>query len=265
MADPAVCVLGAGPAGCVIAYRLATLGHDVALVARSHARRRPMGETVPTSVERLLEAVGLGEFVPMAAYRVATDGLVLWESKAPVAHPSPTLLLRRDRFDALLCMAAERAGVRVLRTAAGVTLLRRPDGGWRASFTTATGDDCIEATFLVDARGRRGGGTRRLAPRPSRWPRVGRTPRRCRRRPALRPRATPGLGAASRRMDGRRRPASSIRNASRGSTPPVGWRSTRSCSIERDCCARCSLDEPARRRLCSMRRPGLARTSPGRA
>lgn len=162
MADPAVCVLGAGPAGCVIAYRLATLGHDVVLVARTHARRHPMGETVPASVERLLEAVGLGAVVPMAAYRVAAEGLVLWESEAPVAHPSPTLLLRRDRFDALLCMAAERAGVRVLRSAAGATPQRRPDGGWRASFTTARGGDCIEAAFLVDARGRRGGGTRRL-------------------------------------------------------------------------------------------------------
>jgi flavin-dependent dehydrogenase len=161
MADPAVCVLGAGPAGCVIAYRLATLGHDVALVARTHARRHPMGETVPASVERVLEAVGLGDVVPMAAYGVATDGLVLWESEAPVARPSPTLLLRRDRFDALLCMAAERAGVRVLRSAAGATPRRRPEGGWQASFTTATVGECIEAPFFVDARGRRGG-TRRL-------------------------------------------------------------------------------------------------------
>src|SRR5579864_165280 len=101
-----VCVLGAGPAGCLVAYRLATLGHDVALIARQRPRHHPMGETAPASVAQLLEGVGLSDVMAMSAYRVATEGLARWESEEAVVHPSPGVLLRRDRFDALLRMAA---------------------------------------------------------------------------------------------------------------------------------------------------------------
>jgi flavin-dependent dehydrogenase len=156
-----VCVVGAGPAGCLIAYRLATLGHDVALIARQGPRRHPMGETAPATVAQLLEGVGLGEVMAMAAYRVAAEGLARWESEEPVVHPSPGLLLRRDRFDALLRMAAEQAGARVIEIAGGVTLERKVGGGWRVFLTGAAGAGEIDAAFLVDARGR-SAGRRRL-------------------------------------------------------------------------------------------------------
>ena len=156
-----VCVLGAGPAGSLIAYRLATLGHDVALIARRSRRRHPMGETAPASVAQLLEGVGLGDIMAMAAYGVATEGLARWESEEAVVHPPPGLLLRRHRFDALLRMAAEQAGARVIEIAGGVTLKRKTRGGWRASLITSAGAEEIDAAFLVDARGR-SAGRRRL-------------------------------------------------------------------------------------------------------
>jgi flavin-dependent dehydrogenase len=158
---PRVCVLGAGPAGCLIAYRLATLGHEVVLIARRRRRRHPMGETAPGSVAQLLEGVGLGDIMTMAAYGVATEGLALWESEEAVVHPSPGLLLRRDRFDSLLRMAAEQAGARVIEIAGGVTLERKVRGGWRVSLITSAGANEIDAAFLVDARGR-SAGRRRL-------------------------------------------------------------------------------------------------------
>jgi hypothetical protein len=155
-AGASICVLGAGPAGCVAAYRLATLGHSVTLLARAKAGRHPMGETLPVSAAKLLEGIGLGHVVEMAAYRLATEGLSLWDSETPAAHPSPAILLRRDRFDALLRRAAEGEGVRVVEAAAGARPTRRPGGGWRATLGAA-GEGCVDADFLVDARGRRGG------------------------------------------------------------------------------------------------------------
>lgn len=155
-----VCVLGAGPAGCIVAYRLAMLGHEVVLLVRSRAHRHPMGETAPLSVIRLLEGIALGDSVAMATYRVATEGLALWDSEAPTAHRSPTLLLRRDRFDAVLRIAAESAGVRVFQFNANGASRRKVGGGWRLPFVTAAGEGYVEASFLVDARGRRGGARR---------------------------------------------------------------------------------------------------------
>ena len=149
-----VCVLGAGPAGCVAAYRLATLGHKVTLLARAHNRRHMSGETVPDPVPKLLHGIGLGHVVEMAAYRLVTDGLSLWETETPTLHPSPALLLRRDLFDALLRRSAEEAGVRVVEVARA-SPRRLSGGGWRAPLASAGVE--VEAEFLVDARGRRKG------------------------------------------------------------------------------------------------------------
>jgi flavin-dependent dehydrogenase len=96
----------------------------------------------------------------MAADRVATEGLTVWDSEAPAAHPSHAILLRRDRFDALLRRAAESAGVRAFEVAFCAAARRRCGGGWSLPLATAAGDGCVEADFLVDARGRRGGAHR---------------------------------------------------------------------------------------------------------
>jgi flavin-dependent dehydrogenase len=157
---PCICVLGAGPAGCVTAYRLATLGHKVVLLARPRPQRHPMGESAPISIMQLLGGVGLDDIASMATYRVATQALTLWGAEEPIAHPSPALLLRRDLFDALLRMAAQRVDVRVLEGGPGSSPRRRPDGGWKVPFVTASREACVDATVLVDARGRRGGGRR---------------------------------------------------------------------------------------------------------
>ena len=149
-----VCVLGAGPAGCVAAYRLATLGHEVTLLARARHRRHMSGETVPDSVPKLLHGIGLGHVVESAAYRLVTDGLSLWETETPTLHPSPALLLRRDLFDALLRRSAEDAGVRVVEVARA-SPRRLSGGGWQVTLTSAGAQ--VETEFLVDARGQRRG------------------------------------------------------------------------------------------------------------
>jgi len=149
MRGASVCVLGAGPAGAVAAYRLARLGHEVTLIARLSAGRRRLSETAPLSLAALLAGIGLGHAVEMAAHRIAAEGLMLWRSEAPETKPTPVIVLRRDRFDALLLHAAKAAGARVF-DASACAPLRHGRGGWMAGRAFA-------ADFLIDGRGRRGG------------------------------------------------------------------------------------------------------------
>jgi flavin-dependent dehydrogenase len=154
-----VCVLGGGPAGAVIARRLAQLGHDTILIDRSVQPSQPRVESLAPSILPILDSLGLRDCLAAAAFLRETRALIRW-STADVEERSfdaPSSLVVRSRFDARLREAASVAGARVMSKTIARAAARR-SGGWTIPVKTPTGPLIIESAFLVDARGKRAGG-----------------------------------------------------------------------------------------------------------
>jgi flavin-dependent dehydrogenase len=155
--DLDVCVVGGGPAGALIALRLATLGHRVCLLERQAFPRPQVGESLSPGIRPLLDSVGLSEIISRTSFRVPGNTLLCWAESEPKLLPSDAragaLLVDRSRFDALLLEAASKVGVHVVQPAqARVT---RTPKGWQIF---ADGQEAfnISAKTLVDAAGRKG-------------------------------------------------------------------------------------------------------------
>jgi len=144
-----VVVVGAGPAGSATALLLARAGHDVLLVDRAaFPRAKPCGDCLSAAAGAVLERLGvLGDIESAAPARLAG-----WRIHAPNGHwfdgafpprrggagatdtpPSSAagacaaLALPRERLDALLLGAAQRAGARLLE--ARISDVIPPDQG----------------------------------------------------------------------------------------------------------------------------------------
>lgn len=153
----AICVLGGGPAGCVIARRLAQLGHSTLLVERSTAALRRRAESLAPSTLQILDTLELSGIVTAATFRHERRALVRWESTSVRVRESeyPSLLVERSDFDRGMRNAAVAAGVRLLTPARAGSPEHQPCGGWLIPVRTADGQKLIETEFLVDARGKR--------------------------------------------------------------------------------------------------------------
>ncbi len=143
-----VAVIGAGPAGAAIAYRLGLLGYRIAIVSAPRA--------VPGRVEVLAPSIAhLRHSLPldaaMATAYPAQETRLLW-SGAPETVPAAagTRLIRRDVFDAALLA---ESGVPIIRARARAPY--RADGYWRVPLAAAA--ESLSARFLIDAAGRAGG------------------------------------------------------------------------------------------------------------
>ena len=150
-----VCVIGGGPAGSVLAARLAALGHTVSLIERAQFPRRHLGESLSPGVLPLLDTVGARQSVEDAGFSPVESVLVNWdeglqERRDPDARG---LLVDRGRFDALLLQRAAVMGVQVLQPAV-FRECRQHGEGW--SIVVEQGDQIVQlsARFLADASGR---------------------------------------------------------------------------------------------------------------
>jgi len=151
-----VCVVGGGPAGALVALRLAALGHRVCLLERQVFPRPQVGESLSPGVWPLLDSVGLGELISRTSFRAPGNTLLCWAESEPQLLPSDSragaLLVDRSRFDALLLEAARKAGVHVVQPAhARVTCTPKC---WQV-FADGVEQFNISAKALVDAAGRR--------------------------------------------------------------------------------------------------------------
>jgi flavin-dependent dehydrogenase len=169
-----IAVVGGGPAGSVVARRLAVLGYDVALAQAP--RRGDRIETLPPSLTLLGHAVltpdqlaGISEPVRRAHSSWSGNGTTVRESPG-------ACMLQRSRFDELLLLEAARAGVAVL-SPARARVAQRCAAGWVVPVIRGGTAIEIKARFLVDARGRRGGERIHAGPRTvalsARWTAVG--------------------------------------------------------------------------------------------
>jgi 2-polyprenyl-6-methoxyphenol hydroxylase-like FAD-dependent oxidoreductase len=153
-----VCVLGGGPAGAAIAYRLARLGHNVVLIGDAGASRRSRLESVSPGIQPFLAQLDLETALERCAVP-CEEPIVRWETAEPFARSAPGPsghLLDRNSFDSCLLEAARRAGVRVLSTRIRDMPERLTEGGaWRVRLAAEGGIQDVHARFLIVATGRK--------------------------------------------------------------------------------------------------------------
>ncbi|MEP6620059.1 MAG: NAD(P)/FAD-dependent oxidoreductase [bacterium] len=164
-----VCVVGAGPAGSVMAARLAQLGADVVLIERSRFPRRHLGESLSPGVLPLLDTIGIREDEAAAGFRRVRSVLTNWDGALDerVDAREQGRLVDRGQFDAMLVRHATALGVRVFQPA---TLVARShdESAWRLELLAGADRVALRAQLLVDATGRSAllrGQRRRTGPR----------------------------------------------------------------------------------------------------
>jgi geranylgeranyl reductase family protein len=144
-----VAIVGAGPAGCWAAYKLARQGARVALVDGSHPREKPCGGGVTSRaldlVREALPAERMGVAIESATFAACGRSASIPLSGQPT-RPELVIFARRD-FDGALLQAAATAGATIVHSrAAGI---ERQNGDWSIS----TSDGGVRCKWLVGADG----------------------------------------------------------------------------------------------------------------
>jgi len=150
-----VCILGGGPAGSILAARLAGLGHGVCLVERAAVPRRGLGESLGPGVAPLLASIGADGAIASAGSIPVRSVSVCWDRGEHTRDDPATrgLLVDRRAFDRLLLDHARAAGVRVCQP--GRLVGRTPrDDGWDLRIEAGGRMTRLRAAFLADATGR---------------------------------------------------------------------------------------------------------------
>src|SRR5688572_11040292 len=152
-----VCVLGGGPAGSVLAARLAQLGHRVALVERAAFPRPRLGESLSAGVLPLLDAVGARALVEGARFPRVHRVRRAWggDAEERVDPRAEGMLVDRGRLDALLLAHARALGVTV-RHPAAVRACARDGAGWRLRVEEDGRATDLRTALVADAAGRAG-------------------------------------------------------------------------------------------------------------
>ena len=148
-----IAVIGAGPAGCAAAIRLARLGYAVQLVDGGGPGRPLALESSPPALLPLLDVLGVG--ANAAGVRPSAGTWVQWAATKPMEALDagrPGLRVERSVFDAALRRAAVQAGA-VLLSARARPPRRGPGGRWRVELHDGR---CLGAAGLVLATGRTG-------------------------------------------------------------------------------------------------------------
>ena len=150
-----VCVVGAGPAGCVFAARMAQLGHQVRLIEQARFPRSRLGESLSPGVTPLLKAAKLERALDAQRVTRVRSVWVDW-ADGPRLREDPReqgMIVDRGAFDLGLIESARAFGVEV-RQPARVLDRRREDGRWRLTIGIDGRTETLDADFLAEAGGR---------------------------------------------------------------------------------------------------------------
>jgi flavin-dependent dehydrogenase len=154
-----VAVIGGGPAGAVVAIRLARAGCPVSLI-EGDGPNATLGENLAPAAKPLLQAAGAWDSFLEAGHVPCYAGQSAWGSSRLAERDSIFdpygcgWHLDRGRFDGMLRLLAGEAGA--LRHAETWLTLADPDprGGWRLRLASSGGGASLHARLVVDATGR---------------------------------------------------------------------------------------------------------------
>jgi flavin-dependent dehydrogenase len=156
-----IVVVGAGPAGAVIALVLARLGHEVLLVCGTTNAEFQIGEALPPAARPLLRDLGLLEQFLADGHLPCYGNVSAWGSEIPavtdfILDPNGHgWHLDRLRFDASLRTAAANAGAIAPQETRVTSAVRREDG-WQVRLAAAAREfEELRCRWLIDATGRR--------------------------------------------------------------------------------------------------------------
>ena len=164
-----VTVIGAGPAGCVFATRMAQLGFSVCLIERARFPRQHLGESLSPGVLPMLASMGSADAIEAAGFPRVSSVSTNWDGTEAVREDprAQGMLVDRALFDAALLARAVASGVRVLQPA---QLLEptHTSRGWLVRVDAQDGAIELSTGFMADASGRSarlGGRRRAVGPR----------------------------------------------------------------------------------------------------
>jgi flavin-dependent dehydrogenase len=152
-------IVGGGPAGTSVAIALARSGRSIAVFEQSHYDRERIGETLPPVARIPLLSLGVWNRFLNDAHAPSHGTLSAWGQEEPYENSfifdpyGHGWHLDRQRFDAMLALAAEEQGACVWR-GARVTAVIPDSQGWELEFLADGQPGRVTAKFLVDATGR---------------------------------------------------------------------------------------------------------------
>lgn len=157
LSESTICIVGGGPAGSVIAIRLADLGHKVCLIERRHLPRKHVGQSITPGVCKQLDFLGISSILVDGVIGRVSYAESLW-GDGRVHHrirQDSGSIVDRGRFDQSLIEHAKRRGVQILEQHK-VRRLRRTTSSWSMEVCGPEGIFELTADFVVDAAGRAG-------------------------------------------------------------------------------------------------------------
>lgn len=158
-ADFDVIIMGAGPAGSVLACQLSRKGYRVAVVDHQKFPRYTIGETLPASVGLLLKRAGVVPSDFQLTGSPTTGNLSAWGKARVTFHPHTVdeagrgFQVDRAIFDSQLLHAARAAGAHIFDGCRPEEFEHQGDS-WRVSLRSPDGQRFLRGRFLCDASGR---------------------------------------------------------------------------------------------------------------
>lgn len=154
-----IVIVGGGPAGATVAIGLARLGLKPVVLEAQLEPQAKVGECLPPGANHLLKWLGLSERMSDDGHLPSYGNRSVWGSDTPVERDflfgtrGLGWHLDRRKFEAELSSVARNAGVD-WRNGYRVASLTPQQQGWLLNLKTPTGDETLDADFLVDATGR---------------------------------------------------------------------------------------------------------------
>jgi flavin-dependent dehydrogenase len=164
-----IAILGGGPAGTAAALSLNTQAPQlaVAIIESSAYDQLRIGETLPPTVQPLLVRLGVWSSFLTDGHLPAYGSCAAWGSDRLESNEfiygkyGRGWHLDRMRFDTMLASAAVTRGSRLF-TNTHVVDAHQKDSGWRLTLRQGGAHSIIDATFAIDATGRRAAFAARL-------------------------------------------------------------------------------------------------------
>jgi flavin-dependent dehydrogenase len=146
-------IIGAGPAGCVMAIRLQQLGFQTLIVERETFPRARVGESLSRGIWQQLHFLGLAEAIDALALKPCEVIDILWgNTQRTQRHEQPGLLADRAQFDQILLNFAIAHGAKIMMPAK-LGLRSLENALWHCQIQTVTSSEYVQARWLVDASG----------------------------------------------------------------------------------------------------------------